>query len=63
MHAKRIAQGAVYGWRARLVDRVAQPVARRTGVSVSDVRTIVGALLLLSSLRRIVRAVRAGGQA
>jgi len=58
--AKRMAHGAVYGSRAPIVDRVQGPIARRLPLSEDDVRALFGALFLFWSVRRIVRAVRAG---
>ena len=51
---------AVYGYRARLVDRLQEPISRRTPLSADSVRSLFGALFLFWSARRIVRALRAG---
>lgn len=55
-----MARAALGGPQAKAVDRVAEPLSRRLRISADDVRTLVGALLLLLAVRRIVRAVRAG---
>ena len=58
--AKRMAHGAVYGTRAPIVDRLQKPLARRLPLTEDDVRALFGALFLFWSVRRIVRALRAG---
>jgi hypothetical protein len=55
-----MAQAALAGPQAKLVDRLVQPLSRRLPLSADDLRALVGALLLLLAVRRIVRAVRAG---
>ena len=59
MDVKRMTHAAVYGPRAKLVDRLQEPIARRTPVSPDTVRSLFGALFLFWAVRRIVRAVRA----
>lgn len=62
MNLERMTHAAVYGTRAKLVDRLQEPLARRTPLSPDAVRSLFGALFLFWSIRRIVRAVRAGLQ-
>jgi hypothetical protein len=52
--------GAVYGPRGRLVEKIEHPLARRTPWSADVIRSAFGALFLFWSVRRIVRALRAG---
>ena len=59
MNAKRMTHAAVSGWRGRLVDRVQEPIARRTPLSADAVRSAFGALFLFFALRKIVQALRA----
>ena len=51
---------AVYGSRAKLVDKIQEPIARRTPWSADAIRSAFGALFLYWSARRLVRALRAG---
>ena len=51
---------AVYGVRGDLAKKVERPLARRTPLSRDSVRSLFGALFLFWSLRRVVRALRAG---
>jgi hypothetical protein len=51
---------SVYGARGKLVERLERPLARRTPLSRDSIRAIVGAVFLFLSLRRVVRALRAG---
>ena len=51
---------AVYGQRGALVKKVEQPLAERTPLSSDSIRSLFGALFLFWSLRRVVRAIRAG---
>ncbi len=59
MNAKRMTHAAVSGWRGRIIDRVQEPIARRTPFSVDTVRAAFGGLFLFFAVRRIVRALRA----
>lgn len=60
MVMKRMTHAAVYGPRGRLVEKIEQPLARRTPWSAEAIRSAFGALFLFWSVRRITRAVRAG---
>lgn len=60
MDVKRATHAAVYGSRGKVVDRVQEPISRRTPLSADSVRSLFGALFLFWSVRRIVRALRAG---
>ena len=57
---KRMAQGAHYGSRARLAEKIERPLAKHTPLSLDTLRALVGALFLFFSARRVVRALRAG---
>ena len=58
-----MADAAVSGYRGWIVDRVKEPISRRTPLSADDVRALFGVLFLFWSVRRIVRALRAGARA
>lgn len=51
---------AVYGTRGKLAKKAEGPIARRTPLSRERIRSLVGALFLFWSVRRVVRALRAG---
>lgn len=51
---------AVYGPRGDLARKVERPLAKRTRFSRESIRSLFGALFLFWSLRRVVRALRAG---
>jgi hypothetical protein len=51
---------AVYGIRGDLAKKAERPLAKRTPLSRESIRTLVGAVLLLLSARRVFRALRAG---
>lgn len=53
-------QAAVSGTAGKLEHAVERPLARHTPLTRERIRTVAGALLLLVSVRRIVRALRAG---
>ena len=55
-----MADAAVSGYRGWIVDRVKGPISRRTPLSADDVRALFGVLFRFWSVRRIVRAPRAG---
>jgi hypothetical protein len=57
---KRMTQAAVYGPRGRLAEKVERPLSRRTPLSRESIRSLFGAVFLFWSLRRVVRALRAG---
>lgn len=57
---KRMTQAAHYGSRAKLAERVERPIAKRTPLSPDTLRSLVGALFLFFSARRVFRALRAG---
>lgn len=57
---KRMTHASVYGTRGKLVEKAERPLAQRTPLSRETVRSLFGGLFLFWSLRRVVRALRAG---
>ena len=51
---------AVYGPRGKLVEKAERPLAQRTPLPRESIRSLFGAVFLFWSLRRVVRALRAG---
>jgi hypothetical protein len=60
MDVKRMTHAAVYGPRGKLVEKIEGPLGRRTPLSRETIRAAFGALFLYWSVRRLVRALRAG---
>ena len=57
---KRMTEAAHYGSRATLAEKVERPAAKHTGIPEETLRSLVGALFLFWSARRVFRALRAG---
>ena len=64
MDAIAVGKAGLQGWRGKVADAVAVPVARRSGLSDDQVRAAVGALFLALSVLYVAGAVKrlAGGQ-
>ena len=58
MDAKKVGQAGLQGWRAKVADAVAPPVARRSGLSDDQVRAAICGLFLVLSVLYVVNAVR-----
>ena len=53
-----VGQAGLQGWRAKVADAVAAPVARRSGLDADQVRAGVGALFLGLSVLYVAGAVK-----
>ena len=58
MDAKAVGEAGLQGWRGKVADVVAAPVARRSGLSDDQVRAAIGALFLVLSVVYVVNAVK-----
>lgn len=58
MDAISIGKAGLQGWRAKVADAVASPVARRSGVTDDQVRAVVGAAFFVLSVIYVVQTVR-----
>ncbi|MDP9420019.1 MAG: hypothetical protein M3P53_07725 [Actinomycetota bacterium] len=58
MGARRLGEAGLQGWRGRLADRVAPPVARATPLEVDQVRVAIGGLFLVLAVLYLVKATR-----
>ncbi len=59
MDRRSIGQAGLQGWRSKVADSVAGPVARRSSkVSENDVRGAIGALFLALTLAYLYQAAR-----
>ena len=57
--ATQLGQTGLQGWREKLADGIAEPVARRAPLSAEEVRAALGALFFTLSVMYIVKTVRA----
>ncbi|NEK87477.1 hypothetical protein GCU60_17185 [Blastococcus saxobsidens] len=58
MDAVSFGKAGLKGWRAKVADAVAGPVARRTSVTDDQVRAAIGALFLALSVMYVAKAVK-----
>ena len=64
MDALHVGTAGLQGWRAKLADAVAGPVARNSGLTDEQVRAVVGGLFFTLSVVYVVGTVKrmAGGR-
>ena len=58
MDAITVGKAGLQGWRGKVADAVAAPVARCSGLSDDQVRAAVGALFLVLSVLYVVNALK-----
>ena len=58
-NATQLGQAGLQGWREKLADGVAEPVAQRVPLDEDQVRAAIGALFFVLSVLYIVQAVKA----
>ena len=58
MDATRLGQTGLIGWRKKLVDRVAEPVAQRSPLTADQARALFGAVFFVLSVRYVVMTIR-----
>ena len=58
MDAISFGKAGLAGWRAKLADAVADPIARRTRVDADQVQAIVGGVFFVLSVVYVVGTVR-----
>ena len=58
MDAMAVGKAGLQGWRGKVADAVAVPVARRSGLTDEQVRAAIGALFLALSVVYVANAVR-----
>jgi hypothetical protein len=58
MDAVSFGKAGLQGWRAKVADAVAEPVARRTRVSADQVQAAVGGLFFVLSVVYVAGTVR-----
>ena len=57
--ATQLGQAGLQGWREKVADGIAEPVAQRVPLSAEQVRATLGALFFVLSVIYIVQTVRA----
>jgi hypothetical protein len=55
----QVGHAGLQGWREKVADGVAGPVAKRTPLQEDNVRAIIGAAFLVLSVVYLVNAIRA----
>jgi len=55
--ATRIGRAGLQGWRSKVGDAVAEPLAQRTPLNVEQVRAAVGALFFALAVMYVVKTV------
>lgn len=58
MNKEALGQAGLRGWRARVGEAVAQPVANHSPLSAEQVRAVVGALFFALSLVYVAGTIR-----
>jgi hypothetical protein len=58
MDAISFGKAGLQGWRAKVADAVATPVARRSGFSDDQVRAVLGGAFFVLSVAYVVQTVR-----
>ena len=58
-NATQLGQSGLQGWREKLADGVAEPVAQRVPLSEEQVRAAIGALFFVLSVIYVVQTVKA----
>jgi hypothetical protein len=62
--ATRVGQAGLQGWREKVADGVAAPVAKRTPLDEQQIRALVGAAFFALAVSYIIKSVRtAAGRA
>jgi hypothetical protein len=57
--ATQLGQTGLQGWREKVADGIAEPVAQRVPLNVEQVRATLGALFFVLSVIYVVQTVRA----
>ena len=57
--ATQLGQAGLQGWRAKVADGVAEPVAERTPASEEHVRAAIGAVFFVLSVMYVFKAIGA----
>jgi hypothetical protein len=58
MNVAAVGEVGLKGWKGKLADRVAPPVAERTRLTADQVRALIGMVFILLTLLSTLRLVR-----
>ena len=58
MHPKDIGHAGLQGWRAKVADTTAPPLAKRTPLDEDTIRAAVGGLFFVLSVVYVVQTIR-----
>ena len=56
--AREIGQAGLQGWRAKVADAAAAPIARRVPIEEDQVRALIGGLFFGLSVMYVVKTIR-----
>jgi hypothetical protein len=57
--ATQAGQAGLQGWRAKVADGIAEPIANRTGLNEDQVRGLIGAAFFILAVVYVANATRA----
>jgi hypothetical protein len=61
--ARELGQAGLQGWREKVADGIAEPVARRAPLDSEQVRALLGAVFFVLSVLYVVKTVAAATRA
>ena len=57
--ATKVGQAGLQGWREKVADGVAEPLAKRTPLDEDQMRAVIGVVFFVLSVMYVVKTVRA----
>ncbi len=57
--ATKVGQAGLQGWREKVADGVAEPLAKRTPLDEDQMRAVIGGVFFVLSVMYVVKTVRA----
>ncbi len=60
--ATQVGQAGLQGWREKVADGVAEPLAKRTPLSEDQVRAAIGGAFFVLSVIYLIQAIKAAAQ-
>lgn len=61
--ATQVGQAGLQGWREKLADRVAEPLAARTPLDEDRVRALIGLVFFVLSVMYVVKTAKSAARA
>jgi hypothetical protein len=59
---ERVGQAGLQGWREKVADGVAGPIASRSAVDENQVRALIGSVFFALSVMYVVKTIRAAAR-